>query len=220
MRCRLSKDWGHGAGRGWGVEGWKLSCHWRINNAWLSRESGRERESTYEANSINPIFIVAPVINWRKSVFIYWDHTLRSGYLCQDYLEQLQLRKTGEGEASKLAQSCKHFHHLLFGLRKIRCVHLFLAIFRIVFPCPSLYVCDDMGGTSWTCGCENKTLHHFFYHKEKHTDVHTEAICHLGVGGPRGVHCVSSGSQKRIQFLVLQKKRKKNVHICMDVYVG
>lgn len=105
---------------------------------------------------------------------------------------------------------------------------MFLAIFMIFFPSErtqnkmrtSLSCLWWYGGTSLICGCENKTLHHFFYHKEKHTEIHTEAICHLGVGGPGGVRCVSSGSEKRIQFLVLQKKKKKCVHICMDVHVG
>lgn len=116
-------------GGGWGAGSWVAIGELIMHDC--REKSGRERESIYEADSINPIFIVAPVINWRKSVLIYWDHTFRSGYLCQDYLERLQLRKTGEGEASKLAHSRKHFHHLLFGLRKIGYVHLFLAIFRI-----------------------------------------------------------------------------------------
>lgn len=77
-----------------------------------------------------------------------------------------------------------------------------------------LYVCDDMGALHGHVDVKTK-LYTIFCHKEKHTDVHTEAICHLGVGGPGGVHCVSSGSEKRIQFLVLQKKGKKK---CVCIY--
>lgn len=162
-------------------------------------------------------------------MLIYWDHTLRSSHSCQDYSERLRLRKMGKGEASKLAQSCKHFRHLLFGWRKICCVHLFLAISRVVFPSErkqnetrtSPLCLGWYGGTSWTCGCENKTLHHFLSQRKAHRCTHRG---HLSPGsgwsGRRSLCRLRFREDYSIPGPAEKKKKKMCVHICMDVHVG